>query len=182
MAAETVSIINGGDDDVEIRPISFYSLPAEIRVQVYDYFFADRTIMAMEKTRMENSKFGTAFEVIISRLRSFSVPWSEPPLLEACDLFPGLMRTSARIRNEATPQYREILESVIGDLPRRIASLERSAPRWKARYVLGEKKLWHTVAVPLRRLELRRERVDSALRSLQAAPEQSRKSGANRKR
>ncbi|KAK0889215.1 hypothetical protein LTR91_012865 [Friedmanniomyces endolithicus] len=138
--------------------------------------------MATEKTRVENSKIGTAFEDISSKVRSYSEPWSEPPLMDACNLFPGLMRTSARIRNEATPQYREILKSVIGDLPRRIASLERSAPRWKARYVLGEKELWGLVAVPLRRLELRRERVESVLRSLQAAPEQSRKGGAHRKR
>jgi len=37
VVAETLSAINGGDDDVESRPISFYSLPAEIRVQIYDY-------------------------------------------------------------------------------------------------------------------------------------------------
>ncbi|KAK1065611.1 hypothetical protein LTR12_000340 [Friedmanniomyces endolithicus] len=181
MAAETVSTINGGDDDVEIRPMTFYTLPAEIRVQIYDCFFAERAIMAMENICVENSKLAKTLEIFFSRLRSCYDMCSERPLMEACDLFPGLMRTSARIRNEATPQYREMLESVIGDLPRRIASLERSAPRWKARYVLGEKKLWHTVAVPLRRLEVRRERVDAVLRSLQAAPEQPPKRGAHRK-
>jgi len=178
-----VSTINSGDDDVEIRPISFYSLPAEIRVQIYDYyFFADRAIVVMENTCAENSEIAKIMEIFFTRLRAFYYMWTDPPLMEARDLFPGLMRTSARIRNEATPQYREILERGISDLPRRIANLERSAPRWKARYVLGEKELWHTVAVPLRRLELRKERVKSVLRSLQAAPEQSCKGGANRKR
>ncbi|KAK0284148.1 hypothetical protein LTR35_005862 [Friedmanniomyces endolithicus] len=174
MAAETVSTINSGDNDVEIDPVSFFSLPAEIRVQIYDYFFADINTRYLRR----GEKLESGVRDILSFSRSPTEPKLGFALIKACDLFPGLMRTSARIRIEATPQYCEILDRVAADLYSRIATAEASDRKLKA---LGSKleastAEWHAgigravlvvmAMEPSRSLEVKLERVESVLWSL----------------
>ncbi|KAK1044928.1 hypothetical protein LTR33_015250 [Friedmanniomyces endolithicus] len=71
MAAETVSTNNSGDGDVEIDPVSFFSLPAEIRVQIYDYFFADINTSRIATAEASNRKL----KALGLRLEASTAEW-----------------------------------------------------------------------------------------------------------
>ncbi len=174
MAAETVSTNNSGDGDVEIDPVSFFSLPAEIRVQIYDYFFADINTRYLRRGEKLESGVGD----VLSFSRSPTEPKLGLALIRACDLFPGLMRASARIRIEATPQYCQVLDRVAADIYSRIATAEASNRKLKALGLRLEASTaeWHAgigravllvVAMePSRSLKVKLERVESVLWSL----------------
>ncbi|KAK0281176.1 hypothetical protein LTR91_000231 [Friedmanniomyces endolithicus] len=173
-AAESVSTINSGDDDVEIRPISFYSLPAEVRVQIYDYFFADINTRYLRRGEKLESGVGD----VLSFSRSPTETKLGFALIRECDLFPGLMRASACIRIEATPQYCEILDRAAADLYSHIATaeafdrklkalgskLEASTAEWQAG--IGRAILVIMAMGPSRSLEVKLERVEAVLWSL----------------
>jgi len=174
MAAETVSTNNSGDGDVEIDPVSFFSLPAEIRVQIYDYFFPDINTRYLRRGEKLESGVGD----VLSFSRSPTEPKLGLALIRACDLFPGLMRASARIRIEATPQYCQVLDRVAADIYSRIATAEASNRKLKALGLRLEASTaeWHAgigravllvVAMePSRSLKVKLERVESVLWSL----------------
>ena len=88
---------------------SFRDLPPELRVQVYDHFFATLnptlSIDWWSVTATQPSDPERAKQVLAA-----NTPWTAWAARKA---YPNLMRASAFIRKEATPQYRQHLELLL---------------------------------------------------------------------